>query len=408
MNSEIKTKAINFYKRNKIMIAIFAIAIFVFGGVSIYNKMFKSKTVYTIVNGYVEKVSDTFAYLIKKETKIQLSKTDATVPVIEQGKRASKQEIVSMYKDKNYDDYLKQIEIIDKEIQSIIKDLPIMYSNDINAIDTEIARFTQEATQITSYVKIQEYKHKIDELSYKKIITLGQISPKGSKIRELIEKREKIEEGSKSSNGNIRAPAAGVVTYKIDNLEEVATYDNALDYTEEDFDNIIEKYMKNNINNFGIKIVDNFNVYVLVKEPQGENEQYIKEGKNYLLKITDKEQNTLNGTLVKLKKSEKENYILFKITDGIEQIVDARVLNVEIVWAKVSGMSAPLNSIKKDETLGYNYITIIKGGNYVNVPVEVKITSDSICIIENLSEEKRKEKNINSKEVFLLYDQIVV
>mgnify|MGYP006974354409 CR=1 FL=1 len=36
--------------------------------------------------------------------------------------------------------------------------------------------------------------------------------------------------------------------------------------------NIIEKYNTNGNNEFGIKIVNNFNAYLLVKTPKGEND----------------------------------------------------------------------------------------------------------------------------------------
>lgn len=75
------------------------------------------------------------------------------------------------------------------EIQSLIKDLPAVYSSDITNIDNEISNLSMETIKTNSYVKMQEYKTKLNELAYK-VITLGELSPNGSKIK-VIEKFRK-------------------------------------------------------------------------------------------------------------------------------------------------------------------------------------------------------------------------
>jgi hypothetical protein len=394
--------------RNKTIILTLIFVILMFGIFKLYEHFFKSQLTYIIVNGYVEKTSDTQGIAIKKETILDIDKMNVTVPIIEQDKRTAKGEIVAIYKTKKYEDYLLKIEEMDKEIQTVIKDLPTVYSNEVAYIDNQISALSKEINGINSYIKMQEYKNKIDNLLYKKIITLGEISPAGSKIKELVESRKEFEEDSKISSDSLRSTAAGLVTYKTDGLENEVNIDNILNYSDKEIEKIIEKYGQNTENNYGIKIIDNYMAYIIIKEPIGLNDSYIKEGREYTLKLIDKENINITGSLIKNIKNETNNYCIFKIKNGIENIIDSRIINLEVIWTKTKGMAILTEAIRKDTSEAYDYITIIKGGQYIKIPIEIKISSDSICIIENISKERRKELNITNTDTFSLYDQVVI
>ncbi len=393
--------------KNIIILSLFVIVL-IFGAKPLYKSFVKSQVTYNIVNGYVEKTSSTTAYIVKKETVLDIDKTSSTVPIVEQYKRTSKGDIIAVYKNNKYEEYLKKIESMDKEIQTLIKDLPVTYSNEVESIDDEIAKLSKELVNVNSYVKMQEYKSKIDELSYKKVITLGEISPAGSKIKEYIEQRKAVEEESKKSSDSIKATASGSVTYKVDSLENIVDIDKLLNSSDTEIEKLIEKYNQNVDSNYGIKIVDNFKAYIIIKEPIGKNDDYIKEKNNYEFKMLDKEKEIFTGKLVKNIKNSSYNYCIFEINEGIEKIIDLRNLNVEITWTKVKGTAVLLEGIKKDSNTGYEYINILKTGKYLKVPVVIKISSDGIAIIENMSNEKRKELKIENTDTFSLYDQVII
>lgn len=378
-------------------------------GFILYKVMVKSKSTYTVVNGYVEKVSDVTGAVLKDETIIELSSETSAVPVIEQGKRVSKYDVIATYKSDSYENYLLQIEQVDKDIQTLIKDLPATYSIDISNIEDEISKIAIQAQKTTSYVKMQEYKSKIDELSNKKITILGELSPAGSKIRELIEKRKKMEEKNRTSSDNIKASKPGVVTYKIDNLENLFDFNKVTEFSKEDFENIFEKYNENNSNNFGIKIVDNYLAYLAIKIPKGEHEEFIKEEYRYNIKTNEKECDNFVGTLIKKIESDTENYLLFMITDGIENIIDHRTINLEVIWDKTEGMAVLKNAIKRNEQDTYDYVTVVNGGEYLHVPVKIVSSNEGICIVENFNSEEKETLGISdNKNKISLYDILVI
>ena len=405
--SSFKNKLRITIKKNKFNIIIIAVVLLIIACVGIYNNFFGNIETYTVVNGYVEKSSDTQGYLIKEEKVASSSSSDVAIPVIDQGKKAAKNEIIAIYKDESYTKYLQEIENMDKEIQTLIKDLPSTYSSDIKDIDNQISETSKEALKTTSYIKMQEYKNKLDELSYKKVLILGTLSPEGSKIRELITQREDYEEKSKTSSNNIKAPMTGVVTYKIDGLEDSSSISSVYNYSADDIENIMKKYSTNDQNKFGIKIVNNYEAYIIIKEEKGKNDEYIVKDKDYTIRINEISDKKITGTLTKIIDSDNYYYCIFKVENGIEDIVDARALSLNIVWKRVSGIAVPKHYIKENKEKNYSYVTMLHAGEYIDIPVDIIIESDNVCIIDNMSKEDIEKLGIESKTSIELYDQII-
>ena len=213
--NKIKPKSIK--KKNIVVIIVAVICLVVICAI-IYECVIQKSQTYTVVNGYAEKSSNVQGIVIKQEKVIDINNNNAIIPLVEQGERIRKTESVALYKDNNYQEYISKINDLDKQIETLIKDLPQNYSNDITYIESQIELLGKQARKTTSYIKIQEYKTKIDELTSQKITILGELSPSGSKVRELIDTRKNIEENYKSSVNNIKSSMAGCVTYKIDGL----------------------------------------------------------------------------------------------------------------------------------------------------------------------------------------------
>lgn len=379
------------------------------GGIVLYKFTLKPQITYTVVNGYVEKVDDTTAALIKQESVLELRKDSSAIPVVEQGKRAAKDEVLAVYKSEDYDEYLSKINEMDESIASLVKDLPTTYSLDITNIQNEISSVTKNAYGENSYLKMQEYKSMLDELSYRKVNTLSELSPAGSKIRELIEERKALENQNKMSGDNIKASVSGVVTYKIDGLENIVDFSKVEELSSDKIDEIWGKYKENNINNFGIKIINNYSAYLITKVPRGENDKYIKEGSVYKLKLNgNNNNNTLEGTLIKNIQTDQFNYSIFHISNGIEDLIDNRLLDVEIIWNREEGMAVLKNAIKRNSEDTYYYVTLVNGGQYMDIPIKIVSSSDTVCIVTNFSKEERESLNITTTSTLQMYDVLVV
>lgn len=400
-------KVIGFFKSN-IRIIIVLLIILVFLIIYLSKSELKQKTIYTVVSGDIEHSVETNLYVIKNETVIDYDENQAITAIVEQGRRARENEVIATYQNDSYDEYQRQIAEIDKQIQTLVKDLPDTYSADLINIENKILDYSNEVQGTTSYLKIQEYKTKLDELAYKKITVLANASPDSSAIRDLLSQRENLENLSKTSDNTILTPISGVVTYKIDLLENTYDFNDIESYSYSDFDKLISAYDNNSNNDFGIKIVDNFKTYLLVKSQTGENDEYIKAGRNYKIRISDLENLVISATLVKNIKEGECNYSLFKIDNEVDALVDYRKLSCEVIWYTETGIAVPLNAIYKDEIQGYDYVLLVYGADYVRVPVKIISQSDSIALVENVEESEYKKYNLDTTFKIELYDELVI
>ncbi len=400
-------KVLDFLKAN-IRIVVIAVILLVFIIVYKSKDVFTHKTIYTVVNGDLESITETNLYLLKSENIVDYNKEEAITAIVDQGKRASKYEAIATYQNESYADYQNQIAQIDKQIQSLIKDMPETHSADITSIENKILKYASELQGTNSYSKIQEYKAKLDELAYKKITILANSSPENSAIRDLLSQREELVRLSKTSENTIWTDRAGIVTYKIDGLEGILDYGNVTNYSAQELDNIIEKYNTNGNNEFGIKIVNNFNAYLLVKTPKGENDEYIKEGRTYNIRVADLENTTLKVRLTKNIAEGDYNYSIFEIQNEIDSLVDYRKLSCEVIWNTISGMAVPLNAIYHDDEQNYDYVLMVYGTDYKRVAVNIKRKSDSIAIVENVDKSTAESYGLDTSFVLEMYDELVI
>lgn len=393
-----KIKNIYFKNKDVIYFSLILLVIFIF--YMGYQYVFKSHKNYVVEQGYISISSESIGYFLKNDTIVETDKTKSIISVAQQGARVSKGEVVAIYKNGKYDEYIQKINDMDKKIADALRDLAPVYSNDISVIDTQIEEFIKKSKEAnSSYIKIQENKNKINELTYKRNLIVSELSPNGAVVKELIKERDNISKESKNAADNIIATKSGLVTYKIDGLEDSFSFGNILGYDIDDMDSIFEKFENNTISQTGIKIVNNYDSYMIIKEKRGINDQYISQGKKYSIKINDKNA-TVSGQLVKLTQDDNYNYCIFEIVNGIENLVDARAISVEIAWKTIEGMIIPSAAIKEDEN--GKYLLVIRNGEYVKIYIEISISSDNMSILKNSTSEQNAQNKIS------LYDRIVI
>ena len=105
-------------------------------------------------------------------------------------------------------------------------------------------------------------KKEINESLTKKAKLTGELSPSGSYIKELISKRSKYEEQLNSGSEYIEATVSGLVSYKVDGLEDVLKYefeviDNLhirININKEEVPNIINLLIQNGYLIYEIKL----------------------------------------------------------------------------------------------------------------------------------------------------------
>jgi putative membrane fusion protein len=354
-------------------------------------------------NGKYEIYTETSGYVLNKEKVVEYNKDENLIPIAESEKRVTINSVIGIYKNEEYENGLKELSKMDEEINQKLKLLPEIYSNEVTSIDKEIDIITSKMKGISSYIQMVDYKTKLDNLAYKKALTVSSLTPSGSDIKSLILRRDEYKQNMSTSTNNVKAPISGIIIYENDGLENKFDFKNISEISEEKIEQIVTEYNKTPQETFGIKIVDNYESYIIIKEDKV-NDKYIVEGRTYSIELLDKN-SKINGLLIKKISNEKCNYCIFKISNNIEQIVDLRKTDIKVIWKELNGFVVNNTSIK---TLsGIDYVTILSLNKYVDIPVINLIKLDNTSLVRNYTKEEKTNLGLEDKQSLAIYDRVV-
>lgn len=389
--------------KNKVFVYIIAVITFVALIITFTNIVRNGETTYLVEKGTLEFSSLAESYIIKNETIIERDTTKSLVPVIAEGKKTAKGGIIATYKNAEYDKKMEKLEELDTEILSLMQSLPVVYSSEIESVENQIRAELKSAIGTTSYVEMQNHINDINELINRRAIVVSELSPSGQEIAKLINERNEYEENMKTSSDNVIATAQGIVSYTTDGLEKSLV---ANDITNLTFDKI-KKIASTKTAESNIKVIDNFYCCVYSRTAIV-NEEYLKIGSNYKLRVVGDRQNTLNAKLVSyyIDRENETLDVVFEIENGIEQVALLRNVELEVVWWTNTGLYVPVTALHEKNDICY--ITVLKYGKNIDVPIKVTKSNGTNAIIENLSDEELEEKNITTEYQLKIYDTIVV
>lgn len=353
----------------------------------------------TVAMGQIENSKTYTGYIVKEETIVDIDSSKASVPIIAEGQKSAKGQTISIYSTKESLESSKELSRMDAEILEANKNLPEIYDSEVQAMDSEILSKVKSIEGETSYTNIQDTKTAVNNLLNQRARIVSENSPQGSIVRSLIATRNSYETSIKSSKDNIKAPKSGVISYKLDGLENDKTFNN-LGIV--DFADIKERLKNQKISN-GIKIVNNFEAYIII-EITGVDSKYLENGKTNKIRIVGIKNTVLNGTIYRVRKLDDDKYeVMYKITDDIEGLASIREVEVEIVWLSSYGLYIPNKTIKTKNDI--TYITVFRYGEKIDVPITVTRKNDKFSIITNINNKSSLKGNWSNYNV-KVYDQL--
>lgn len=390
-------------EKNKVYILIFVFAVIVISFFAIWYKKEKDVKVFEANNGKYEIYTETKGYILNNETLVEYNKNETLIPIAESEKRITVNSVIGIYKNAEYEKYILKLVDMDLEINKKLELLPEIYSNEVISIDKEIDEITKKIKSISSYIQMGDYKTKLDNLAYKKALTVSSLTPSGSDVKTLILQRDVYKENMNKSSNNVKAPISGVIIYTKDGLENKFEIKDINKVTKTSVEEVITSYDKIQEETFGIKIVDNYESYILIKEDK-ENDKYITEGRTYTIELLDKK-SKIKGILVKKISNEKENYCIFKINNNVEEIVNLRKADIKVIWRELTGFVVSNTSIKTINNI--DYITILNLNKYIDIPVKNLLKLDNQSLIRNYTKDEKIELNLTGTINLNVYDRVV-
>ena len=340
----------------------------------------------TIDKGVLTSEESTTGYIIRNEQVVKGKKyKNGIYQILSEGERAAKEQAIFRYYGDNEKQIEEEIEEINLKIQKALEKEDTVFSSDIKNLDEQIEEKLKDLQQITDVQKIDEIKKEINDIIVKKSTIAGELSPKGSYIKKLIDQREEYEQKLTNGSETLNAPMSGVVSYRVDGLENILTTDDFSNLTEEDLEGLDLKTGKIiSSSNESAKVIDNFGCYIAtVLDSQAARDA--KVGDQVKITLSNGEEFVSTIESIAEQKSGKL-LIVFKINTLTEELVIYRKLSFNITWWSYSGLKVPNDAIAEDEN-GQKYVLKKTSSGTSKILIKVLKTNDKYSIISTYSQE---------------------
>lgn len=402
-------------KKNYIIFGIVIIFIVIYCIYRIINLVVNPTDTFVVEKGKLSFEETKQGYVIRDETVVKGENYKNGMNQIKtEGEKVAKGEAIFRYYTSGEEKLKQKIQELDVKIQEAWENENNLFSSDIKSIENQIEAKLKESYGINDLQKVKEYKKDINSYITKKAKIAGEKSPSGSYLKKLIEERSKYENELNSGSEYIKAPKSGVVSYRVDGLEETLTPNN--------FGALSKKMLEDlnlktgqivSTNEESGKIIDNFYCYIatIIDEDtlQKENAEV---GSKIKIRLSNEKEVEAQIAYIS-KESEKEDLVILKIEKYVEELINYRKISFDIIWWNVTGLKVSNEAIHYEENNQELAYIIRKRVGYTDkIYVKVLKQSDKYSIIENyddsseLTEKGVSKDELENRKKIAMYDEV--
>lgn len=398
-------------QKKKIMLYIAFVAILFYIAYAIYLLVKQPTDIFTIEEGKLYQEETDIGYVIRNEKVVKGENyKNGMMQIKSEGERAAKDENIFRYYSTNEEALKTKIADLDNKIQEVMLKDTSLFSSDMKLLENQIDEKVEDINQITDSIKLVEYKKEISNLVTKKAQIAGDLSPKGSYLNQLIEQRKGYESQLNSGAEYVKAPMSGIVSYKVDGLEETLTPDNFSSLSKEYLENLDLKTGKIvATSEESGKIIDNFSCYI-VTISSSEEAKNAEIGQKVKIRLSNNREISAEITNL-IEEDEKEIVMILKIEKEIEELINYRKISFNLIWWDDSGLKVPNQAILKEDNL--NYVVRNRAGYLNKILVKIKKQGEKYAIVESYTTDELKKLGFTNEEIVAykkisLYDEILL
>ena len=383
-------------KKSKKLIAIFsALIIITYMIWAIFLLVSRSSETYIVRQGTLTQEDETVGYIIRDE-KVEKGEDyeNGIYEIATENQRGAVGDSIFRYYSDSEKKITEQVEEINKQIQEILEQENEVTSADIKAIESQIEEKIEHINTINNYQEIVEDKKNIDEVISKKINFIGDVT-ENKDIKKLVKDRKALEEKLKSGSKYQKAQMSGIVSYRVDGLEETLT--------PEKFNDINEKLLNSlDIKTGEIistsdecgKVIDNFKCYIAVTL----NSKQAREAKvNDSLKLRISNEETKAKIVQINEENNNKRTIIFQINKMTEDLIKHRKVLVDVIWWNDSGLKVPNSTLTKEGNL--YYVVRNKAGVQNKILVKIIKQTENYSIIDSYTEQELQELGFSQQDI---------
>lgn len=395
-------------------IVLIAIILFIYIIHSTINLIVKPTDTFFAENGKISFEESIQGYIIRDEIVIKGENYKNGISQIKaEGEKVAKDEAIYRYYTRGEEGLIQKINNLDIKIREAMEKESSIYSSDIKTLESQIHKKVYDVCELNDLQKIREYKKELNTTITKKAKIAGELSPSGSYLKELIEERSGYENQLNSGSEYIKSTKSGVVSYRVDGLEEVLTPSSLGSLNKKMLEDLKLKTgeIVSTSEESG-KVIDNFYCYIAcILENENINAAELKVGSDIKLRLSNAKEITSKVEYI-AQENEEESLVVLKIDKCIEELINYRKISLDIIWWSESGLKVPNDAIKY-ETEDLAYIIRKRVGYTDKIYVKILKQGDKYSIIENYTVSELKEKGIESEKIknrgiIALYDELEI
>lgn len=396
-------------KRLIIALIVMIAAIYILYAVILLNK--GESDVIFVEQGAILQEETVVGYIIRNEQVIQNEEyQNGIIQIAGEGEKVYKNESIFQYYSDEAKELSNQIVQINLQIQEKLKTEKITSNADIKLIETQIEEKIEALRKLNNTQEILEGNKTIEKLLEKKISTLVDINSVTDELKQLIKQRNDLDEQIRNSTKYLSAPISGIVSYRIDGLEN--------DFTTEDWTKYNSDYLKNlNLKTGHIiatsgeagKVIDNFTYYVATSMDSKEA-MNSKVGDKVTMRLSTNDE--VKAEIVHINEEENGRVLILKIDRLTQKLINYRKISFEVIWWRDSGLKIPNKAICKDER-GLSYVIRKKSGYLNNLIVKILNNNENYSIVTTYNTEELTNLGFTQEEIsnyrkIKLYDEILL
>ena len=406
-----KTNKKEIPKNKKIIMYLVSLVVIAYVIYTIYLLIKEPTNVFTVEEGKLYNEETNIGYVIRNEKVVKGENYKNGMEQIKsEGERAAKDENIFRYYSANEESLKQKISELDQKIQEAMQNTEGILPSDMKALESQIDEKVENLNQLTDSAKLEEYKKEISSYVNKKAKIAGDLSPQGLYLKQLIDERKNYETELNSGAEYVKAPMSGIVSYKVDGLEDKLTPDM--------FSSLSKKYLESldlktgkivASNNEAGKVIDNFCCYIATIS-DSEDAKNAEVGQKVSVRLSNNAEISAEITNI-IKEDNEEILLILKINEQIEELINYRKISFELIWWSKTGLKIPNQSIVTENYL--NYVVRNRAGYLSKLLVKVTKTGDKYSIVEPYDTEELKELGFSNSEIIsykkiTLYDEILL
>ena len=403
-----KEKKIN---KKKIIIYVAFIMVLIYLAYAVYLLVKQPTNKVTVEKGSLYLEETDIGYIIRDEQVVRGNNYKNGMEQIKsEGEKTAKGESIYRYYSQNEEQLKTKISELDNQIQEALKGQNSGFSSDIKMLENQLDEKIELLNKMTDISKITEYQKQINDLITKKAKLTGESGAAGSYLKQLYSQRNKLEEQLNSGAEYITAPESGIVSYKVDGVEEILTPNNFSELNKDLLD--------------GLKLKTGQLIAT-----SSECGKIIDSSKCYITTVTDSEQakrteledkvkiRLSNNKLIDAKVSymsqenEDETLLILEIDRQISELANYRKISFDLIWWSDTGLKVPNQAIVEEN--GLSYVVRNRAGYLNKILVNVTRKNDKYSLVSNYKTEKLKELGFSETEIksmkkLSMYDEILL